>query len=181
MLSEPQREHVKLVGRTLQIIVGALLAGVITFLAVVLALAAFEPADARPSPPVMTYLGLALAGVGVALWAYVPGLVARRMRQSMISGEPPELAQRFPSAAELGDVGALTAIYQTRTIIAAALLEGFALLSVIVFFLERQPLSLVALGVLMIMLLSEVPTVARLEDWVEDKLAETVQLRRLER
>jgi hypothetical protein len=179
MLSDPQRQHVKLVARTLQIIIGTLVAGVISFLGVVLVLASREGAIPPPNPPFITYTAVILTAIDIIVWAIVPAIIASRMRNSLVAGKSPAMAAKLPNAAELGDVGPLTVIYQTRTIVAAAMLEGAAFLNLIAYFLERQTVCLAVAGTLLLMLLSHFPTVSRLESRIESALIDLTQLRQL--
>ncbi len=140
MLSDSQRQHVRTVVRTLQIIVGAMAAGVFGFLAVVIFLIPNHARPAAAPQPIVTYSAVGMSvTIGIASLV-VPSLVVSRMRQSLLSGHASDwgLVKNMPNAAELGDVVPLGAIYQTRTIICAALLECAALLSCIAYLLEHR-------------------------------------------
>ncbi len=118
--------------------------------------------------------------IGIA-WLIVPGVIVGRMRQSLLNGNSSDwgLVKNMPNAAELGDVVPLAAIYQTRTVIRAALLEGTAFLACIAYMLEHQTIALAIAGLLLLMILSQIPTVSGLESWLDDELATVQQMRQL--
>src|SRR5262249_16457597 len=130
MLSEPQRQYVRNVVRTLQIIVGAMAAGVLAFLGVVILLIAKQPPLPAGSQLFLTYTSIGMSVVVGIAWLIVPGALVGRMRQQLIGGRSSNwgVVKNTPNAGELGHVIPLAAIYQTRTIISAALLEGTAFL-----------------------------------------------------
>jgi hypothetical protein len=111
----------------------------------------------------------------------VPGLIVNRLRQSVIHRDLTNwgLVKNLPNAAELGDVAPLAAIYQTQTIIGAALIEGAAFLAGIAYMLEQRQISLYVAGALLVLIASQFPTVSRLEGWIENELAGIQQMRQL--
>ena len=182
MLSQAQRDYVRTVTRTVQIIVGAMAASVLVFLGIVVVLVSQNAqAAAAAAEPIVTYtaIGMTIA-VGIA-WLIVPGVVVGRMRQSLIDGRSSQwvLVKSMSDVAELGDVVPLAAIYQTRAIIGVALLEGAAFLSNIAYLLEHQPIALYIAGVLLLTIVSQIPTVSRLESWLESELASIEQMRQM--
>lgn len=181
MLSDPQRQYVRSVVRTLQIIVGALAAGVLMFLAVVLFLVSKNAQPARATLPTLTYTSVGMSAIIGIAWLVVPGIIVGRMRQSLINGNSSDwgLVKNMPNATELGDVVPLAAIYQTRTIVRAALLEGTAFLACIAYMLEHQAIALALAGLLLLMILSQIPTVSSLESWLEDQLMTVQQMRQI--
>ena len=72
--------------RVLQIVAGALIAGVLILVGVVLVLV--QQGQARPQPGglVITYMALALVALQVYLWAFVPGRVADRSGAAIAAG-----------------------------------------------------------------------------------------------
>ena len=181
MLTGPQLQYVRSVVRTLQIIVGAMAGGVLMFLAVVLFLVSKNAQPAPASLPVLTYIAVGMSVVIGIAWLIVPGVIVGRMRQSLLNGNSSDwgLVKNMPNAAELGDVVPLAAIYQTRTVIRAALLEGTAFLACIAYMLEHQAIALAIAGLLLLMILSQIPTVSGLESWLDDELATVQQMRQL--
>ena len=71
----------------------------------------------------------------------------------------------------------LAATYQTRLIIACAMLESAALLNLIAYMIEGSYFTLVAASVLLVIILNHFPTLGRLEDWVARELENMQQMR----
>lgn len=184
MLTDTQRAHVAAVTRTLQIIVGALACGVLMFGGIVLLLNTPKaaPDHGAPGMPLLTYAAAGVAIVSLVISWVLPGVLASSQRQSLATGSAPlavAATTQQPSLGELGNVGPLTAMLQTRVIVGAAILEGAALLNLCAFMIEHQVLSLVMAGVLVISLLGRIPTTARMKERIENDLAAVEQLRQL--
>jgi hypothetical protein len=181
MLSDPQREYIRNVARTLQIIVGALAGGVLMFLAVVIYLVSQNPPVAAPQEPIITYIAYAFAIVAGIASLVVPNVVSGRSRQSLIGGDVSQwgLVKNIPNAAELGEIVPLAAIYQTRTIIGAALCEGAAFLACVAYLIEHQRPVLFVAGGLLLMILCRIPTVSGLESSIESESTTIQQMRQL--
>jgi hypothetical protein len=183
MLADAQREYVARVTATLQIIVAALAFGVLTFAGIAL-LVAVDAAGAAggPAQPLLTYIAAGAALVALVLSWIVPGLIAGSGRQAIAASEPISTATPMrdqPAANELGDVAPLLAAYQTRQIVRAAILEGAAFFCLISYIIEKQSLSLVAAGIMVLLLLGQFPTRSRVEDWIGGEMAAIEQLRQM--
>ena len=168
--------------RTCQIIVAALVMGVVSFLVIVLLFvprsimlapvpAAAGPAGApMPAPlpaglPIITYIALAM-GISVLVLSFVvPNLIVSRARSQMAKGTAPKIGK-----AQEEDGAAFLPTYQTQLIVGAALLEGGAFFAAIAYMLERSPLALLAAGVLLGLLVTRVPTIERVRGWIEKQL-----------
>ena len=181
MLSDPQREYIRKVARTLQIIVGALAGGVLMFLAVVIYLVSQNPPVAAPESPIITYAAYGLAVLAGIASLVVPNLISNQARQSLITGGPSNwgLVKNLPNAAELGDVAPLAAILQTQTITGAALLQGAAFMACVAYMVEHQRLVLIVAGVLLLMIARKFPTVSSLESSIESDSTTVQQMRQL--
>ena len=185
MLTNPQREYLKLAARTMQIIVAALAAGVGTFFAIVLISSPKgQPAAGAPVEPLIAYLAAAFALAAIIVWAVMPRVIAGRIRQAIVDGKPVPaagLSGNLPMTDERLQISPLVTMYQTPLIIGSAILEGAALFNLIAYMIERQQMSLIVAGALLLLMLSQIPTVSRLEAWVEGELATIDQLRLLRR
>ncbi len=173
MLSKAQQDYLAKSVMPMQIIVGALAAGVLTFFVIVLIVSR----EGVPSEPFLTYIALVFTALAFAGWILVPHLVASQARQSIATGRTPYSAAQTVVPSEVGAVGQLAAVFQTRLIIANALLEGAALFSLIAYMLEGQYLCLGIAAVLVLVILSQIPTRNRLEDWVSHELETIEQMR----
>jgi len=169
MFTEEERASLARVTRTMQIIVGSLATGVVMFSAVTLMLAAQQPKPA-PDVPLLTYLSIAAAPAAILAALTIPGFLVRHQRQAILGGEP-TLNVGSIGAAPLTEaeqnLGPYIAGYQTALIIRSTILEGAAFFALMAFMLEGQTMSLVAAGVLLLFILSGVPTRSRVEETIE--------------
>ena len=181
MLSDPQREYIRKVTLTLQIIVGALAGGVLMFLAVVVYMVSQNPPAAGQEAYILTYSAFAMAVVCGIASLVVPSQVTGRARKSLIDGDVSNwgLVKNLSNAAELGEVAQLAAIYQTRTIIGAALCEGAAFFALVAYQIEHQRSVLFVAIVLLLLIVRHVPTASGLESWIESELTTIQQMRQL--
>jgi len=173
MLTDVQRDYLAQSVRPMQIIVGALAAGVATFLVIVLVIVNND----APSDLLLTYTAVGCAVVAFAGWLIVPSIVANQARQSISEGRAPQSAAQASIPAEVGAVGQLASVFQTRLIIANALLEGAAFFTLAVYTIERHYLALVIAAALLLVIVSQIPTRNRLESWVSDELENIEQMR----
>jgi len=182
MLTDDQRESLARATRTMQIIVGALAVGVVVFSLVVLAIASRQ-AGPPPDEPLLTYMSLVMALVALVVATLFPGVVKRSQRQAILAGEPtPQVGsiggRPLPEAEP--ELGPLVAGFRSALIIRSAILEGAAFFCLISYLLERQTLSLVGAGVLLLFLLGGYPTQSNVEDAMANERATIEQLRQTE-
>ena len=155
--------------RALQIIRAALIAGVVVFAGVVL----FSPAN-NPGPPperqgpLVTYVALGVFVAALLAWAIVPNLIAGRAVAKNAAGTwTAQSGPGAPPAAFATDGGKLLVVYQNRSIIAAALLDGPAFLAGVAYMTERQAAALgVTAGAVLLMLIT-FPTRGGVQAWLE--------------
>lgn len=173
MLTESQRSYLARAVRPMQVIVGALATGVTAFLAVVLVVANNGP----PGEPFVTYVALAFAVVAFVGWLVVPNVVTSQARRAIAEGRMPWFAVRTAVPPNVGVVGQLAALFQTRLIIGSAILEGAAFLNLVAAMIEGHTLGLVVAVGLVLLLVSQFPTRERLEVWVSHELESIEQMR----
>ncbi|MHC4949116.1 MAG: hypothetical protein ACYTG1_12810 [Planctomycetota bacterium] len=142
--------------RSLQIIVGALVLGVVSFAAVALVV---KPAGAPPAD-----LGMLRMVCLLMLVTMVPAsLIARHL---MLRRNEPRADNPF-AAVDAGpdpqaDAQACAARFQQATIVGCALLESVSLFALILFLLGRDPVDLVLAGVpVLLMVTAFFPTERR--------------------
>jgi hypothetical protein len=173
--------------RTLQIIVGSLVIGCVVF--GVVAVVALSPQNQRPDDrlPVMTYTAVAFTAMEILAWLIVPAMIVTSTRKRIAAGTWEPAGNRQPAAQwndfieRTGDAGRLAALFQTKTIIGAALFEGVAFLSIVAYMSEQTGLSLGLAGVLTAGVAFHFPTRSRLVRWIERQLQIVEQERQLER
>ncbi len=180
MLTDLHREYLKTIARTTQIIVLGLTAGVVTFGVIAVVVGDRAPQNAQPAPAFIAYLAIAVACVALVASLVVPALVATNARRRIVAGLPAMPNPRVSLPPELGDVGPLGAVYQTRLIIGAAILEGAAFFNLVVYIVGGYVPNLVAAAVMLAAILSLFPTRSRVEDWIENQLRVIEQLRQMQ-
>jgi hypothetical protein len=154
--------------RTMQIIAGAILAGLLMFLALVLYLVLVQnhgnglgPGD----PPLLSVMALVLLAVNTPLAFVLRGTSERAALRQIAAGSwrPP----RGTHGADLPAGGKLLVARQTGMILAMALLEGVGFLACIAYLMEAQPFALAVCGLVVIFLLANFPTEGRVRAWLE--------------
>lgn len=169
-------ERLKLAIMTLRIIVLALATGVVAFaIAAIVIRMQQAAAPANDADGLLTILGIAAAPVAFLLSRFLPILIVAKARGQIASGQygvPAEPSSRETtgpqsSLVQLGDDGKLFTVYQTKTIIAAALLDGAAFLNIVAFLLGGSPIAL-GLGLLLALAIASLfPRVSRVVEWIE--------------
>ncbi len=160
-----------------QLIVAAMLCGVLTFLAIALVLVQFSVIPAiTDTAPLMTVVLLAFAAGAVGARIIVPQRMASQARRKIREGtwQLPQTGSAQAGTIELlertGDAGKLWVVYMARTIVSVALTEGIAFFACVAYLTEQ---SLVALGVAVVMaawIAVRIPTKAGAIYWIERQL-----------
>jgi hypothetical protein len=170
MATDADRDEVTPGVATIQIINGALVAGVLTFLGISLFLRARHPdgvfGPALPEANRLLPLFAIVLAVGNALAAFwIPRTIVQGLRRALAEGrwKDPGVGRGEPATT---DAGRLLSAYTTARIVQLALLEGAAFLCLIVYYLRGDALMLlVALGLVAAMLVGW-PTRGRLDAWL---------------
>jgi hypothetical protein len=176
MLSDVQRDRIKGVVLTLQIIVGALALGIVNFMLVIV-IAFRPPAPQNPiGQSLLTYMAVGGAVLAVMASIFIPFLLAGPMRKSSLDA-PAGL--RAIGSKDEANIGPLAQMYQTLLIIKCVLIEGAAFFSLVAYIIEGQTTALATAGVLLLVLLAHFPTRSRMEAWIESELVVSEQMRQL--
>jgi hypothetical protein len=179
MLDFDRREVVSARLRAAQIIVAAMVIGALAFLAVVHFLVppnATGGSAARQSAiPIITYAAMAYAVTAIILGPIFATLMTTSTRRRLAKALPPEALRQAGSddkAKRLAEavVSGLSALFLGKTIVNAALFEGGALFLGVAYMLERKPLVAVMAAILIVGLLSLVPTRDRANRWMDEQL-----------
>jgi len=149
-LTDPQQ-----VVRMLQIIVAALVSGVLMFAAVALSLS-----ERVAEMPMLGYVGLGFATIAILVWSIVPAQIVATQRNQRVARNEGAVAE-----AELYQS------FMTSRIVGNAVLEGAAFFNVIVYMSEGQWWSLAIVGLLLLMMLMNFPTRDRLDAFVAEQQA----------
>jgi len=136
--------------RTSQIVVSALIGGVVIFTAIAIAMTWQKP----PGEPFMAYF-LAVFAIPVVVFGFVfPKVMMPAIRKSF----PPEVAA--------DKIKALYAEYQAAVLIRNASLEGAAFSNVIAYLTTALWWSLAVVALLVAVMIVGFPTPSRFDDWV---------------
>lgn len=165
--------------RTLQIIVMALAAGVFTFGLVVF----FRPGGGlKPLDP-QAIISIVMAVISLSLIPsrfIVPAAILRSGRQRIARGSEPVATRRgVGSPLPDSEQAKLLVLLHTTTIIGAALLEGAAFANLTAFMLEGQVYSLVLAGLLLLGIVSAIPTRNRVEAWLDVQTRRVQEVRQM--
>lgn len=162
--------------RTLQIIAGALLAGVIFFAAIAFVMSPREETAADSLPmPVITYGALAFLAVLAVVRSVLPSRMAKAQIRRIARGTwTPSASQagRNPSpetiaAAYPSDADKLFTVLQTTSILGWALLEGPAFMGCMAYMVEHNPLALIVVAAPVLAMMATFPTPGRVASSLE--------------
>jgi hypothetical protein len=157
--------------RTQQIIVAALVLGLVMFLVIAAYLRATGQFQGVPAFPILTYVAIPL-GLGVlAAYAVVPNLVAASGRRRIADGTWNPVSNEYgsPVSAPASDRGKLLQVYGVRLIIGVALWEAVAFFLIIAYLVEGSPWLLAGAIICAAVLAAHFPTRGRVEQWLENQ------------
>jgi hypothetical protein len=168
--------------RTLQVIHGAMAAGVI-FAIGILTFVRYQQGKSlvtadHLTPLLLVALGLFAVNVPLSFWFPAVVLHAQLSRIAAGTWQPPQSPGGPPRTGPWTDEAKLMAGRLTAHIIGLALLEGSAFLSCIVVFLEGQALALALAGAALLLILARFPTEGRIRAWLSEQTDRLAQLRR---
>jgi len=167
----PTEEHpVLLKGlKTLQIIVGAMLAGILIFSLILMF--GVKPPEKEPAEGALplTWLLIGFGAIEVVMVLVLRGVLLGNVRRNIAAGSwtAPGGVSAYGAA---GDAGKIFHSYQVATIVTAAGMEAGALMSLVAYLLEGQPAALIAAGVFGLLLALQMPTRGRLDHLLESEL-----------
>ncbi len=165
-----------------QIIIGALVTGLVIFLVIVNVIdlglkpgAGGQGAVAADSPlPIITYVAVAFAAVVLPMSFVVPALVAKQQRQAIAGGKLTAGTQVAPTPGNGSNaagtlLSGLPAAFLTQLVIGAAMDEGAAFFGLVAYLIEKNPIALVVGVVLIVGVIARFPTAGRVERWIEQQ------------
>jgi len=176
------REELGPIVRTEQIIVGGLVAGSLGFLvvaAVLVSQGTFDAGGGDEGLAAMAWamnlvLGLFLIG-DVAARLIVPSMIIAQARRKIAAGQwrlpdGPNQASAMPIIERTGEAGMLFFTHQTKTIVAAAIIEGVTFFAIIVYMMTQSMFGLAVAIVMIAVLTLHFPTRDGVLNWIEDQL-----------
>jgi len=166
MSDEDHSPSVQMQLQTMRIIHAALLLGCLIFAVIAIVVRAREN---RPVPeqPMLSFVGLALAGVMGLAVLVVPNAVTANWRQKIARGiDPLSTTRPSPPQATPGQSVSWWGLYQTRMIITAAMLEGVIFFVLIAYLIEGPLWNLGIAALFLVALALLFPTRERVERWI---------------
>jgi hypothetical protein len=184
MSTESDEALIGRVARQSQIIVGALITGVVIFLGIATVV------DVTPFPPprpgagagaggvmgapreldagqLLTWLAVGSAALSLPLSFIVPNLIVKQNRRAIAAGKWPLSQTSFnSSAATDSDTGKLATVYSTQLILGAALIEGAAFFAGVTYLLTKNPIVLGVAILLVVVMVLRLPTAHRVTLWI---------------
>jgi hypothetical protein len=142
--------------RILQVVIGALIFGVLVFGGFVIATQLNQP----PNGTTLSSMAVGMAALNVLLHVVIPQLIERAALKNQ--------SVDF-------NVESVLRVFFTRTVIACALLEGAAFTSIAAVMIEHQYWVFGVTAVLLVLMLVQFPSRTRVEQWLEIRLMEREQ------
>ena len=161
--------------RTSQIIWAALMFGPVAFAGIIVFLTFDQPRDGAIG--FMTLMMAAFAVVAVVTRLVVPDLLVNQQIQALARGRRP--SGTAGAAMPQTELGLLGTVYQTRLIIASALLEGATFGNLFAFMMERNFLAIAISILLWLGMAIGMPTASGAFEWAERQLRRLHELRSL--
>jgi hypothetical protein len=159
--------------RVMRIIVGALMMGLLAFLSV--AVLIVQQRQPNPGQPILiSYLAVGFFAILFVLWWVVPKWIITTLINQIATGnrtpgQATETSKSNLPSAFPDDTSRLLLAYQTKMILAAALLEGAAFFGCIAYLLEGQTSVLAIPAVVLTLMALTFPTQDRVSQWVEEQ------------
>lgn len=155
--------------RMMQIIAGALIAGVVMFGGVACILVFSRGLAAPgPAPNLGNAIQLDLGAVGAALLVVMSFVVPKLISAAGVKSLA-RLAQDGTATGPKELFGRLLAVAQTKMIIAMALVEGAAFFNLILFINTKLLIPLAVVGALLAVMAFHFPTKIKLARWLEEQ------------
>jgi hypothetical protein len=149
--------------KVLQIILGSLIAGSLFMIGFALVQRGLGNGPAAPDVPLLTYISLVWAFAAVVAFVLVPDRAVSSGR--LVFARNPKSS----AGGVAGDTAHLTGLLQTRKIIGAALLEGAAIFLAIAYMLEGEVGTIITAGILVLVMVWQIPTRNSAESWIEEQ------------
>jgi hypothetical protein len=163
----------------MQIVAGALLIGVGTFVAVVLYLVLVQNGGRGNLPPnnlpVVTFIAAAMIATLGPMSFFVPGIITQSVLPKIATGRWTPAGGNPAAFATDGDK--LMLLYQTTMIVGYAMVEGSAFTGCIAYLLDGNWLALGVVAVAVALMLARFPTEGRVGSWVERQTEALARMR----
>lgn len=153
--------------KVLQIIVTAMVTGVVLFLGVATQLRLSGQMADQPNGTgsLVTYIATGYGVAAVLVRTVLASVIVTAGRRKILQ----QVAQSDDDAMSRDEdvVDGLVSLFRVRTIVAAAVLEGSALFLVVAYMIEGESLAMIAAVLLVLFLACHFPTRGRAADWID--------------
>lgn len=143
----------EIVGRQLMIIQLALMFGLISF--AVVALVVRPPQMQAEAPGILAYLAAGMFVLSLVLRSVLPGVASVKLVEQAMEKQPEDVR------------AAVVPAFMSKTIIGAAILEGAGFFNLVAYIVDEHWLSLVAAGLVLVVLAITIPSQAQFEEWAD--------------
>jgi hypothetical protein len=159
--------------RTMRVMIGAMIVGIASFLGIVVFLVQLRAANLNQQI-MLSSLAVAFFGIMFVAWWFLPDVVVKSQVQQIANGTWTQgknlnTSKEIPATTYPTDASKLLAVNQTRSIIAAALLEGAAFFGCVAYMVEGQVFTLAVPGVVLALMALTFPTRDRVGQWVDEQ------------
>jgi hypothetical protein len=176
--------------RSMQVLAGTLLLGVLVFLGIALILVQREGQGLgrQQAMPVTSYTALAFLAVVLVLWYFLPAQMAKQQVRKIAAGTwapwAPESRRTpnpgLPSSFFRTDTDKLLGVFLATSLIAWALLESIGFMGCMAYLMEAQPFVFGVVGAAVLLLFMTFPTRDRVSRWLEEQQARIAEIRQSE-
>ena len=156
--------------RTAQIVAAALLSGVLIFAGIAVFLVQQRGKGLSPPTgmPVISYAAVALFVLELALWRFLPDQIANNQVGKIARGAWTP-GPGAPATVFATDTDKLLSVFQTKTLVANALLEAVALLGCVAYLVEGRLCVLAVVGGAALLMLVTFPTRDNVAQWLAER------------
>ena len=147
--------------RTIQIIVGALIMGVIGFAGIISVITDWNAVHSDFS--ILTILGVAVGLMMCLASMIVPSMIGQSAGQTAIGA----VKSRGNKLDSEDGLNALVSTYQTMTVVRNAMLESAAFLNVLLFMIDHSLVSLAVMAGVIVLMLVTFPRATSIYGWIE--------------
>jgi hypothetical protein len=162
--------------RTMQVIVFAMLAGQVVFVAIVYFVRANNSAADPARAPIFSWLALAFFAFQVPLSIVLPTALENATIRRIATGTWKPPADAAPESFAT-DEDKLLAVRLTSVIVGMALLEGTGLFGAVAYLLDGQLVPLMVVAAVLILMVVRFPTEVSVRAWLERQAQRLAELR----
>lgn len=163
---------------TEQIVVGAIIAGAVVFLAIAAVMVhqgGLDMGQDKTLTQIMNLILVVFLAADVIAWTVAPTLMVSRARRKIAAGDwnvsqGPYQPKVVEMIERTGDAGKLIGVHCTKTIISVAIIEGLTFFAIIVYLVVQSTFAVCVAIAMIAVLALHFPTRNSVVDWIENQL-----------